>query len=90
VQDEDGGDTPINQKVYSNYSRFIMLIFGIRMTEKFDARLAERTYEPDPAYKANSWIRDYSEAYKEFLRDPDGFWDGMAKELCTRLPQSGR
>jgi len=58
------------------------------MTEKYDVRLAESTYEPDPAFKANSWIRDYSEAYKEFLHDPDGFWDGMAKELHWFSPYS--
>lgn len=51
------------------------------MTEKFDVRLADRCYEPDPAYKTNSWIRDYKEAYTEFLGDPDGFWDEKAKEL---------
>lgn len=53
------------------------------MTEDFDVRLVEdvKTYTPDPKYKKNAWMGDYQKAYNEFLADPDGFWERMAKEL---------
>ncbi len=53
------------------------------MTEDFDVRLVEdvKTYTPDPEYKKNAWMGDYQKAYNEFLADPDGFWERMAKEL---------
>jgi len=53
------------------------------MTEDFDVKLVEdvKYYKPDPRYKENSWLGDYQAAYDRFLRDPDAFWDGMAREL---------
>ncbi|PKL65836.1 MAG: acetate--CoA ligase [Methanomicrobiales archaeon HGW-Methanomicrobiales-3] len=53
------------------------------MTEDFDVRLVEdvKTYTPDPEYRKNAWMGDYQKAYDEFLADPDGFWERMAKEL---------
>jgi acetyl-CoA synthetase len=53
------------------------------MTEDFDVRLVEdvKSYTPDPQYRKNAWMSDYQKTYAEFLADPDGFWERMAKEL---------
>jgi acetyl-CoA synthetase len=53
------------------------------MTEDFDVKLVEdvKSYTPDPQYRKNAWMGDYQKAYSEFLADPDGFWEKMAKEL---------
>ena len=53
------------------------------MTEDFDVRLVEdvKTYTPDPQYRKNAWMGDYQTAYNEFLKNPDAFWEKMAKEL---------
>jgi acetyl-CoA synthetase len=53
------------------------------MTEDFDVRLVDdvKFYTPDPQYKKNAWMGDYEKAYSDFLADPDGFWEKMAKEL---------
>ena len=53
------------------------------MTEDFDVRLVEdvKSYTPDPQYRKNAWMSDYQKTYAEFLADPDGFWEKMAKEL---------
>jgi len=53
------------------------------MTEDFDVKLVESTvrYIPDPEYKQNSWLGDYETAYREFLKDPDAFWERVAKDL---------
>ncbi|NLD57626.1 MAG: acetate--CoA ligase [Methanomicrobiales archaeon] len=58
------------------------------MTEKFNVKLVEdvKFYTPDPQYKKNAWIGDYEKAYNDFLADPDGFWEGMAKELDWMRP----
>jgi acetyl-CoA synthetase len=49
----------------------------------FDVKLVESTvrYTPDPAYKKNSWLRDYEKSYQEFLKDPDVFWEKIARDL---------
>ena len=51
------------------------------MADTFDVRLTEKYYMPDPSYKENSWVGDYQKAYDNFLRDPEGFWDRVAREL---------
>lgn len=53
------------------------------MTEDFDVKLVEdvKYYKPDPRYKENSWLGDYQAAYDRFRKDPDAFWEGMAREL---------
>jgi len=53
------------------------------MTEDFDVKLVESTirYTPDPEYKLNSWLGDYETAYREFLADPDVFWNRIAQDL---------
>jgi acetyl-CoA synthetase len=53
------------------------------MTEDFDVNLIESTvrYTPAPEYKKNSWLGDYETAYREFLADPDAFWNRIALEL---------
>jgi acetyl-CoA synthetase len=53
------------------------------MTEDFDVKLVEdvKSYTPDPQYRKNAWMEDYQKTYAEFLADPDGFWERMAKEL---------
>ena len=53
------------------------------MAEDFDVKLVEDVeyFTPDPQYKKNAWTGDYQEAYNRFLKDPDGFWSGVAREL---------
>ncbi|MFA4825190.1 MAG: acetate--CoA ligase [Methanoregula sp.] len=53
------------------------------MTEDFNVKLVEdvKSYTPDPQYRKNAWMGDYEKVYKDFLADPDGFWENMAKEL---------
>ena len=50
------------------------------MAESFEVPLSgdEKTYIPDPSYKQNAWTKDYTTAYKEFMADPDGFWEKQA------------
>jgi acetyl-CoA synthetase len=53
------------------------------MTEDFNVKLVEdvKFYTPDPQYKKNAWMGDYEKAYKDFIADPDTFWEKIAKEL---------
>jgi len=53
------------------------------MAEDFNVRLVEdvKSYTPDPHYRNNAWMADYQKTYADFLADPDGFWERMAKEL---------
>jgi len=53
------------------------------MSEDFDVKLVEdmKYYTPDPQYKKASWMGDYQKAYQKFLKDPDAFWESVAKEL---------
>jgi acetyl-CoA synthetase len=53
------------------------------MTEDFNVKLVEdvKSYTPDPQYRKNAWMADYQKTYAEFLADPEGFWEKMAKEL---------
>ncbi|MFA5396532.1 MAG: acetate--CoA ligase [Methanogenium sp.] len=51
------------------------------MSGSFDVKLEETVYLPDPSVRENSWIGDYTTEYQRFLRDPDGFWEGIANEL---------
>ncbi|PKL69794.1 MAG: acetate--CoA ligase [Methanomicrobiales archaeon HGW-Methanomicrobiales-1] len=53
------------------------------MTEDFNVKLVEdvKFYTPDPQYKKNAWMGDYEKAYKDFIADPDAFWEKIAKEL---------
>lgn len=50
------------------------------MAESFEVALSgdEKSYTPDPSYKQNAWTKDYQAAYREFLADPDGFWEKQA------------
>jgi len=58
------------------------------MTEDFDVKLVESTvrYTPGPECKQNSWLGDYETAYREFLADPDAFWNRIAKDLDWMRP----
>ena len=52
------------------------------MAENFDVKLEEaKYYTPEASCREQSWVGDYNQAYREFLADPDGFWDCVAKEL---------
>ncbi|MDK2916822.1 MAG: acetyl-CoA synthetase, partial [Euryarchaeota archaeon] len=51
------------------------------MAETFAVKLEEKRYLPDPRCRTNAWVPDYSQAYAEFMRDPEGFWDRVAREL---------
>ncbi|WP_404810320.1 AMP-binding protein [Methanoculleus receptaculi] len=56
------------------------------MTDSFAVKLEEKKHYPDPLLKANAWVTDYARTYREFLRDPEGFWDGIARELSWFEP----
>ena len=51
------------------------------MAEDFDVKITDKYYTPDPSYRKNSWIGDYATAYEKFMRDPEKFWDEVAREL---------
>ena len=51
------------------------------MEQTFAVKLEEKRYTPDPRCRAAAWVPDYAQAYSEFMRDPEGFWDGIAREL---------
>jgi len=51
------------------------------MAEKFDVRLTEKYYMPDPSSKKHSWLGDYQKAYDELLKDPDTFWDKLQRNF---------
>ncbi|MBP7119648.1 MAG: acetate--CoA ligase [Methanolinea sp.] len=50
------------------------------MAESFEVALSgdEKSYTPDPSYKQNAWTKDYNAVYREFLANPDGFWEKQA------------
>jgi acetyl-CoA synthetase len=56
---------------------------GSCMADNFDVKSIENlpTYTPDPSYKQNAWVRDYSWTYREFFSNPDEFWENIAREL---------
>ncbi len=56
------------------------------MREKFAVKLEEKRYLPDPRFKATAWMPDYDEACQEHMRDPDAFWDRIARELAWFKP----
>ncbi|MEN6611679.1 MAG: acetate--CoA ligase, partial [Methanoregulaceae archaeon] len=51
------------------------------MDKSADPHQAAKYYLPDPSYRQNSWMGDYTWAYNEYLKDPEGFWDKIAKKL---------
>jgi acetyl-CoA synthetase len=58
------------------------------MAEKFDVKLVEEAkyYSPPPEYKEKAYVRDYEKTYQQFLKDPEKFWDGIARELHWFAP----
>ena len=56
------------------------------MAETFAVKLEEKRYLPDPRFKATAWTPDYTRAHQEFMRDPDAFWDRIARELIWFEP----
>jgi acetyl-CoA synthetase len=56
------------------------------MTGTFAVKLEEKRYLPDPRFKAAAWTPDYTRAYREFMHDPDAFWDRVARELVWFEP----
>jgi acetyl-CoA synthetase len=56
------------------------------MSEDFEVILHTKSYLPDPEYKAQSHLGDYHNAYQEFLKNPEGFWDRMAREIEWMKP----
>jgi acetyl-CoA synthetase len=49
-------------------------------------KLEEKRYTPDPRCRATAWVPDYTQAYQEFVHDPEGFWDRIAHELAWFKP----
>ena len=56
------------------------------MEQTFAVKLEEKRYTPDPRCKAAAWTPDYTRAYQEFVRDPEAFWDRVARELVWFKP----
>ncbi|MDD1655334.1 MAG: acetyl-coenzyme A synthetase, partial [Methanomicrobiales archaeon] len=58
------------------------------MADKFDVKLVEEAkyYSPPPEYKEKAFVRDYEKTYQQFLKDPEKFWDGIARELHWFAP----
>jgi len=56
------------------------------MAEKFNVTMSSKIYQPDPSCRKNSWTGDYTAAYTRFLKDPDAFWDAIARELHWFTP----
>jgi acetyl-CoA synthetase len=59
------------------------------MADDFNVKLTDKNYLPDPSYRENSWLGDYTKAYEAFRKDPDAFWDGIARELHWFSPYRG-
>ena len=51
------------------------------MDKSADAGKKTGYYTPDPSYRVHSWMGDYTWTYNEFVKDPDKFWDHIAKKL---------
>jgi acetyl-CoA synthetase len=53
------------------------------MAESFEVPLVdeEKFYIPDPSYKQQAWTKDYTQAYREYLADKQGFWEKQANHL---------
>jgi acetyl-CoA synthetase len=58
------------------------------MVDQFDVKLVEEAkyYTPRSEYREKAWVRDYDEEYGRFLKDPEGFWAKVAKELDWYSP----
>jgi len=48
---------------------------------KFDVPLETTVHLPDPSVREGARIKDYEEAYRVYLSDPEGFWERIAGEL---------
>jgi acetyl-CoA synthetase len=53
------------------------------MAESFEVPMVdeERFYTPDPSYKQQAWTKDYTQTYREYLADKEGFWEKQANHL---------
>jgi len=51
------------------------------MDKSADSVQQPKYYTPDPSYRTHSWMGDYTWTYNEFTRDPEKFWDNIAKKL---------
>jgi acetyl-CoA synthetase len=51
------------------------------MDKSADSGQEAKYYTPDPSYRVHSWMGDYTWTYNEFEKDPDKFWDNIAKKL---------
>jgi acetyl-CoA synthetase len=56
------------------------------MDKSADSVQQPKYYTPDPSYRTHSWMGDYSWTYNEFTRDPEKFWDNIAKKLHWFTP----
>lgn len=52
------------------------------MQEKIKSLLkVNQVFQPTPEQMKDYWVTDYEKVYKESIKDPQRFWDGIAKEL---------
>ena len=57
------------------------------MEEKLETlQKSGRVIQPSAELKAKAYIKDYAEAYKRSIENPEQFWDGIAKELDWFTP----
>jgi len=51
------------------------------MDKSADSKEHPKYFTPDPSYRVHSWMGDYTWTYNEFVKDPEKFWDNIAKKL---------
>jgi acetyl-CoA synthetase len=51
------------------------------MDKSADPGQEVKYYTPNPSYRVHSWMGDYTWTYNEFVKDPEKFWDNIAKKL---------
>lgn len=56
------------------------------MDKSAESTQEPKYYTPDPSYRVHSWMGDYTWTYNEFVKDPDKFWDNIAKKLHWFAP----
>ena len=61
----------------------------MKVEEKVENLLhVDRVVQPDPQFKASTYIPDYESEYRKSIADPEGFWSRIAKELHWFTPWS--
>ncbi len=62
------------------------LFRAISMGNENIVQTAGRSYLPDQSIRDQATMQDYDARYQEFLKDPEAFWDRVARELAWSRP----